>query len=121
MRMLRGQVDKAEKPYWEGRWKNVALSRPANPRDARLNNYPVRETHRFLCSTVGKISPPPKRLLEIGCANSGWLPYFALEHKLDVWGIDYTEVGCARSREIMRRAQLPSEQIICADLFKPPS
>jgi cyclopropane fatty-acyl-phospholipid synthase-like methyltransferase len=30
------------------------------------------------------------RLLEIGCARSAWLPYFAQEFGIDVSGLDYS-------------------------------
>ena len=118
---MTAQVDKAEKTYWESRWEDSSLSLPADPRSRRWNNYFVREVDRFLCRTIAMMSPRPGRLLEIGCANSQWLPYFAREHGLDVWGIDYTDVGCARSREIMRRCGLDPDHIVCADLFQPPA
>ncbi len=118
--MLQAQVDKAQKPYWESKWKDGGLPLPANPGDTRWNNYLVREINRFFCNSISTLSRRPERVLELGCANSQWLPYFALEFGLDAWGIDYTEVGCARSREIMRRACLRPQQILCADLFEPP-
>src|SRR5574341_437658 len=34
------------------------------------------------------------RLLEMGCGNSLWLPYFAKKLNYVVSGIDYTEDGC---------------------------
>jgi SAM-dependent methyltransferase len=118
--MLPTQIDKAGKTFWDGKWEDGALLPPADPRNTRWGNYVVRQMHRFFADTINKLSPRPDRLLEVGCANSQWLPYFALQYGLDVWGVDYSEIGCAGSREIMRRAQLHPQQILHADLFQPP-
>ncbi len=58
-------------------------------------------------------------LLEIGCACSSWLPYFAKEYGFEVSGIDYSEIGCEQERQILYRAGVQGS-IICADLFHPP-
>ncbi len=44
-----------------------------------------------------------QRLMEAGCGSSLWLPYFAKQFGLEVAGLDYSEIGLARSREILRR------------------
>jgi SAM-dependent methyltransferase len=46
---------------------------------------------------------PGRRLLEAGCGASLWLPYFARRFGWEVAGLDYSEVGLAVSREILRR------------------
>ncbi|MBW6503932.1 class I SAM-dependent methyltransferase [bacterium] len=58
-------------------------------------------------------------MLEVGCGNSNWLPYFAQRWKLSVEGIDYSEEGCRLAREIMSRNNLPGT-IYLGDLFSPP-
>src|SRR5690242_12585722 len=93
------QVDKAQKEYWDSRWNHKSLPPPADPRDARWNNYFVREVDRFVRSVIAGMLSPPIRILEIGCANSRWLPYFAREYDLEVWGLDYSPTGCARARD----------------------
>ena len=65
------------------------------------------------------MTPRPVRLLEIGCASSAWLPYFAREFGLEVWGLDYSEIGCARTREILARSGVAG-RVICSNLFEPP-
>ncbi len=44
-----------------------------------------------------------QRLLEAGCGSSLWLPHFARQFGLEVVGLDYSDAGLARSREILRR------------------
>jgi SAM-dependent methyltransferase len=57
-------------------------------------------------------------LLEIGCANSVWLPYFA-RLGFRVAGIDYSEIGCAQTRAAFDAAGVDAE-LVCADAFSPP-
>ena len=59
------------------------------------------------------------RLLEIGCAKSAWLPYFAKEFSLSVCGLDYSPIGCQMSRKILQANGVVAE-VFCADLFSPP-
>jgi len=61
----------------------------------------------------------PFELLEVGCARSHWLPYFAHEHGARVCGLDYSAIGCDIERAILRDAEVDGE-IICGDLFDPP-
>jgi 2-polyprenyl-3-methyl-5-hydroxy-6-metoxy-1,4-benzoquinol methylase len=64
--------------------------------------------------------PPGARILEVGCARSEWLPYFAQRYQLTVTGLDYSEPGCAAEREVLRQAGIDGE-VVCADLFAPPA
>jgi SAM-dependent methyltransferase len=114
-------TDKAGKVYWENVWQETKLPLPVNPRDTTWRNYVNRQLHAFFADSVPKIVPRHGRILELGCAYSAWLPYFTREFELDPWGLDYVEAGCAAAREIMRRADLPADQIVCGDLFNPPA
>jgi 2-polyprenyl-3-methyl-5-hydroxy-6-metoxy-1,4-benzoquinol methylase len=60
-----------------------------------------------------------QKLLEIGCARSAWLPYFAKEFNFKVSGLDYSPLGCEMAEELLRRNDIKST-IVCADLFSPP-
>lgn len=59
------------------------------------------------------------RLIEVGCANSVWLPYFAHEHNCSIVGLDYSEIGCASARAILASADLKGD-VILADLWNLP-
>lgn len=75
--------------------------------------------HKRFKSAFGYDSDP-KTLIEIGCARSRWLPYFATEFGFEVTGLDYSAVGCDQAREILRRENVPGS-VVCANLFDPPS
>jgi SAM-dependent methyltransferase len=48
-----------------------------------------------------------------------WLPYFAKEFGFEVYGIDYSEVGCQQAKQILENEGVNGE-IVCADFFSPP-
>lgn len=112
-------VDKLGKPYWDDLWTGN-LPAMVDPLLPGLASYVNRAQHRFFTKVINGITPRPVRLLEIGCANSGWLPYFARQFGLEVWGVDYSEVGCERAREILARAGIAG-RVVCANLFDPPA
>ncbi|HXY09600.1 MAG TPA: class I SAM-dependent methyltransferase [Terriglobales bacterium] len=61
----------------------------------------------------------PLSLIELGCARSVWLPYFAKEHGFRVTGIDYSSLGCEQARAILAREGTDGE-VILGDIFQPP-
>jgi SAM-dependent methyltransferase len=112
--------DIAGEEHWEERWNGALMLPPVNPRDHGWSNYFNRQIHAFISRNLNQTSTRNKTLIELGCANSSWLPYFAKEFNLKVWGLDYTANGCDMSREIMRRAGLPDDTIIQGNLFDHP-
>lgn len=114
-------TDIAGKEHWEKTWDDATMFPPVNPRDRGWSNYYNRQIHEFISRNLYKNSTRNRTLIELGCGNSAWLPYFAKEFNLVVWGLDYTANGCEMSREIMRRAGLPDHRIIKGDLFDPPN
>ncbi|MCA1991311.1 MAG: class I SAM-dependent methyltransferase [Coleofasciculus sp. S288] len=59
------------------------------------------------------------KLLEIGCANSVWLPYFAKEFGFQIFGLDYSEIGCEQEKYILSKAAVKGD-VVCSDFFAPP-
>lgn len=113
------QVDKAGKSYWDEAWRHTPLPKAVNPKGYGISNYITRRFHEYFIQTFKHIDTKGKRFLEIGCAKSVWLPYFAKEFGFQVSGIDYSEVGCVKAKEILEKENVAGE-IICADLFSPP-
>jgi 2-polyprenyl-3-methyl-5-hydroxy-6-metoxy-1,4-benzoquinol methylase len=112
--------DLAGPSYWQSIYQAAAdLPLPVDPKSNTWGNYLNRQLHTFFAEVMPSPLGLGMRLLELGCGNSQWLPYFA-KCGFDVWGIDYAHAGCAGAREILRRAQMQSTQIICTDLFQPP-
>jgi len=53
-----------------------------------------------------------KKILEIGCAPGRWLVYFHRELDYAVYGVDYSQVGCALTEETLGKNGVSGE-IIC--------
>jgi len=57
-----------------------------------------------------------RRLLEMGCGGSKWLPWFARELGYDVEGVDYSPVGCEKARSGLAAAGV-SGVVHCKDFL----
>ncbi len=111
--------DKAGKTYWERKWKDAMLLRSISPNLPDANHYLDRHFHDFFCGVLSDKETRNKKLLEIGCARSVWLAYFAKEFGFRVYGIDYSEVGCQQAIRFLANEGVEG-QIVCADFFSPP-
>jgi|SRR5919202_2011834 2-polyprenyl-3-methyl-5-hydroxy-6-metoxy-1,4-benzoquinol methylase len=115
--------DLAGKEYWDESWLVGEIPLPVDPQDLGVNNYTNftnRRFHEYFHKIFSGLDNRGLRLLEIGCARSVWLPYFAKEFGFKVYGIDYSEVGCQQARQILSKAAVEGE-VVCADFFSPPT
>ena len=111
--------DKAGKAYWDTLWKHGHSTSDVELQGRGLNQYVNGKFHQLFTDTFRGLPTTSQRLLEIGCAKSTWLPYFAKEFGFDVVGLDYSELGCAQARSILAGTGTHGE-VVCADLFAPP-
>jgi 2-polyprenyl-3-methyl-5-hydroxy-6-metoxy-1,4-benzoquinol methylase len=112
-------MDKAGKHYWNTSWAGSALPAAIDPADFRLSNYVNRRFHQFFTSVFSDMETKSLSLLEIGCAKSAWLPYFAKMYGFVITGLDYSPVGCQMARSVLNANKVTGD-IICADFFSPP-
>jgi 2-polyprenyl-3-methyl-5-hydroxy-6-metoxy-1,4-benzoquinol methylase len=112
-------MDKAGKAYWDELWKDGPLPKAVNPRQRGLNNYVDRKFHEYFTNVFSSFDTKGKKLLEVGCARSAWLPYFAKEFGFEVWGVDYSESGCEQARRILVNEGVKGN-IVFTDFFSPP-
>ena len=112
-------MDKAGKKYWDDSWAASKLPEAINPADMSLDNYVSRRFHGLFVNLFDGLQTRSLRLLEVGCAKSTWLPYFAKEFGFEVCGLDYSPIGCEMATQITRLNKVDAK-IFCADLFAPP-
>lgn len=112
--------DRTGPDFWERWWQGTPLPDAIDPFRSGLKNYPFRSFHRYFAEVFGSDSRPGQRLIEIGCAQSVFLPYFAGYFNFLVSGLDQSELGCERARQLLQREQAPGE-IYCGNLFAPPA
>ena len=55
-------------------------------------------------------------LIELGCADSLWLPYLAQKYGSDAYGVDFSELGCQLAQRNLALAGVDGT-ILCEDLF----
>ena len=112
-------VDKAGKEFWDAGWSSQHDIKPINPNDLSCKNYVNVKLHEYFQNIFSKMQTQDMQLLEIGCACSQWLPYFAREYGFIISGLDYSEIGCEQERGILQQANV-NGTIVCADLFSAP-
>ena len=110
------QNDKAGKDYWNETWSKGEFPKLFDPKNQSLDNYVNLELHNYFKKILG--NKKGFSVLEIGCANSIWPVYFHQEFNAEVYGLDYSEVGCRRSRALLEYYKVPGK-IYCSDLFAP--
>jgi 2-polyprenyl-3-methyl-5-hydroxy-6-metoxy-1,4-benzoquinol methylase len=111
--------DKAGKEYWDKTWSWITPVSLIDPKNDDLKNEVDLRLHRFFDRVLSASDISGKRLLEVGCARSVWLPYFARQYNLDVAGLDYSEEGCRQEEALLRDAGV-NGLVVNGDLFSPP-
>lgn len=111
--------DRAGEDYWSSVWKNTELPEPINPLNKRLKNHIIIEFDKIFKKVLGNFDLKGKKILEVGCGNSVWLPYLSKTFNLVPTGLDYSEFGCEQERRIFQRDAIKGE-VYCADMFNPP-
>lgn len=111
--------DLVSKSYWDSVVQEQGVPDPIDPADRRLRNHLNREFDQMFRAVFATERVTPKRVLEVGCARSRWLPYFATQFGSAVSGLDYSQPGCSQARAVLQKADVPGE-IVCGDLFSPP-
>ncbi len=112
------QIDKAGADYWDENWSQSNFPKLFDCNDQNLDNYFNLQLHQYLKALLK--NKKEFSVLEIGCANSVWPMYFYQHFDASVYGLDYSEIGCEKSRKLLNHYKIPGE-IYCADLFSPPS
>lgn len=109
--------DRAGLSYWDESWAKAQTAREVMI-GGGLRNYVNRRFDALFRRHLATL-PEGAKLVEIGCANSSWLPYFSKRYGLTVSGIDYSSLGCEQASQVLARAGVDGE-IVLANLFEPP-
>ena len=110
--------DKASAAYWTAVWEQAELNPAIDLQTDDMRLYPQRALHKLFQQAFKGRDTTGKKLIEIGCGNSAWLPYFKKEFGFEVYGIDYSEEGCEQAEKILERENVEGT-IYCTDAFFP--
>jgi 2-polyprenyl-3-methyl-5-hydroxy-6-metoxy-1,4-benzoquinol methylase len=116
----RSSGDRAGAEFWEEWWKRSRLPAPIDPYRPGLKNYVVRKFHHNFERLFEGYDTSSMELIEVGCAQSVYLPYFAKHFGFKVSGIDRSAMGCDRARTVLEREGVKGE-VYCADFFSVPA
>ena len=104
--------DMASRDHWDKVYENVDSLNVH--KGWKPSNYEAWCLESMLDRVIQKYKP--KRILEVGCGNSTWLPYIAKKYGIDVYGLDYSEKGCVQARNRLE-VEGVNGTILCGDLF----
>lgn len=112
------ELDRAGKEFWDGVWSHVDFPPAIDPTSPSVWAHRDQLFDRFFRANVpGDVAGS---LLELGCARSAWLPYFATELGYRIAGLDYAEDGVRQTAARLRQSGLDAD-IRHGDLFDPPT
>jgi 2-polyprenyl-6-hydroxyphenyl methylase/3-demethylubiquinone-9 3-methyltransferase len=106
--------DLASKEHWDLVHDRAGVSRPAS-KWSPTGSHDMMALEYSLRKEI--VNSGAKSLLEIGCGNSVWLPYFANNLNMAVAGIDLSEQGCRLAEEQLRISGAKGV-VHCRDVFK---
>ena len=114
--------DKAGREYWNTSWENEPLPGGCGVEFNDLRQYADRELFDWITGWLARQGTigVDKKLVEVGCARSRWLPVFAKQLGIAVHGIDYSPIGCEQARTMLEREHITGK-IYCADIFAIPN
>lgn len=112
---------KTTRDYWDKVWTGQADGHRLDPESSALVRHYDRSLHRMIEDAFRRWGERPRTLIELGCGGSVYLPYFLRYHGLEVAGLDYSEAGCASSRQQLAAHGVTGD-IVQGDVFDlPPS
>lgn len=106
--------------YWNALWQSARPLAPIDPARRGMRNYAYRHLHLVFSEALAGEAPRGKKLIELGCGASRWLPYFYQQHGCEISGLDYSQPGCAAVRGLLDRMGV-SGDIRQGDIFNPPT
>jgi len=112
-------MKKTTREYWENIWESDSGPKAFDPNASDIHQWINQQFHTYFSRVFKQIDTKGKKLLEVGCGGSIWLPYFSKEYDFKISGLDYSEQGCILAKKILENKDV-SGQIICADFFKAP-
>lgn len=105
---------KSTREYWDENWRIAG-----NGLNSKQVFFWRRLDRAFKLAFSALDSGTTYKLIEIGAGASKWLPHLKQNYFFEVSGLDYSEEGCERAREILSQAGVKGT-IYFGDMFSPP-
>ena len=117
-----------DESYWTNLWdgqqhkvRHLRWAYVANRQLAKLFHRALEDFGKpNSAGPVGRVCNPAfsekPTLVELGCADSLWLPYLAKIYAGDCYGVDFSELGCQLAQRNLALADAEGT-IVCEDMF----
>jgi SAM-dependent methyltransferase len=112
-------MEKTTREFWNGLWRTGTPLAALRPRSTSILCQYDRSVDAAVSAALSSWGGSASTLIELGCGGSPYLPYFAKHHGLQVSGLDYSDIGCARARAVLQ-AEHAAGTIVEGDIFSPP-
>ena len=99
-----------DESYWTALWDGQQ-HKVRHLRQAYVAN---RQLAQLFQRTLANFKHPT--LIELGCADSLWLPYLAKNYEAECYGIDFSELGCRLAQRNLALAGVEGT-VLCEDIF----
>jgi SAM-dependent methyltransferase len=110
-------MDRTTVDYWNRFWSDSRLPRAIQVDGSALRHTVDRAYYEALQPFVRPANGA--RLIEIGCGNSAWLPFFSNKLCAEVSGLDYSDLACQRAKTFLHVSGVSGE-IRCGDFREAP-
>ncbi len=99
-----------DESYWTDLWDG----QQHKVRHLRWAYVANRELAKLFAQALARFQRPT--LIELGCADSLWLPYLARNAENRCYGLDFSELGCQLAQRNLALAGV-NATVLCEDLF----
>lgn len=99
-----------DESYWTTLWDG----QQHKVRHLRWAYVANRQLSKLFHRALADIKHP--KLIELGCADSLWLPYLAKNYEGECYGVDFSELGCQLAQRNLALADAEGK-ILCEDIF----
>ena len=103
-------VEKTNRDYWDKSWESLNFYKKNN----LLKYTPSYQRFNKLFDVF--LIKSSLKYLEVGCGKGKWMVYFSKKYNYDVYGIDYSDIGCRMAIENLNNNNVKGN-VLCEDLF----
>jgi cyclopropane fatty-acyl-phospholipid synthase-like methyltransferase len=98
---------KTTRNYWDNLWESDSDAKASDPNPSDIHQWVNQRFDTYFSNIFQQIDTKGKKLLEVGCGGSIWLPYFAKEYGFKITGLDYSEQGCILTEKFCKMKTYP--------------
>jgi 2-polyprenyl-3-methyl-5-hydroxy-6-metoxy-1,4-benzoquinol methylase len=116
---MKNDNEKTQVGHWDENWRRASTKAISSENNSG-ESFVWQRLKTSISSALAAAGISKGKLIEIGAGGSEWMSLFHSTYGFSVDGLDYSEVGCQRTREILEASSI-SGNVFYADMFAAPS